>query len=285
MDPPAYTVVGKVAEQNRLTRVKAMIALPSSPAYNPAIEEPMKHPLPPLVLFCASTALPLFPATVLVNPNPIVIANSVTDIVSGADMTGLIVTASYNTPPPTPTTVTAVWAPTGPTSGAASVVVAPFGPILTVSVTGSASGTLAWQYTSMFLSPLISLTLDGSAAGIYFDRAHSGPGTPGSGTGADISFGPLLPDNSIENFVVVTYSGAVSLDGNAPENDLYAEMTISFAGVPPLGGLEPQDFAFTQPADRNVAPEPTSALFVLAGLAALSVRWMVLRSAYRGGDS
>jgi hypothetical protein len=227
-----------------------------------------------LTLLCVSTALPLFPATIVVNPNPPVIAHSITDIVTGADMTGLIVTASYNTPPPTPTTVTAVWAPTGLTSGAASVIMPSAGAILTVSVTGSASGTLAWQYTSLFLSPLISLTLDGSAAGIYFDRAHAGPGTPGSGTGADISFGPLLPNNSIESSVVVTYSRAVSLNGNAPANDLYAVMTISFAGVPPSGGLEPQDFAFTQPVDRNVVPETAPALSILAGLAALSLRWL-----------
>jgi hypothetical protein len=223
----------------------------------------------------------MFATTIVVNPNPPVIANSITSSVTGAAMTGLIVRPIYKSSAIPPLDLTAVWAPTGPTSGTASGIYPPlqfFGPAFTLSITGNASGTLAWQYTSTLLSPLISLTLDGSAAGIYFDRAHSGSGTPGSGPGADISFGPLFGLVNVDDFIVVTYSSAVRLDGNAPQNDLYAEMTISFAGVPTFGGLEPQDFAFTQPVDRNIAPEPISVLFILAGLGALSVHWKRIQS-------
>jgi len=58
-------------------------------------------------------------ATILVNPNPIVSTNAVKDAITGADMTGLIATATYNTPD-SPRTVTGTWMATGPTSGSAA---------------------------------------------------------------------------------------------------------------------------------------------------------------------
>ncbi|MFL6451511.1 MAG: PEP-CTERM sorting domain-containing protein, partial [Bryobacteraceae bacterium] len=61
---------------------------------------------------------------------------------------------------------------------------------------------------------------------------------------------------------------AVTLNGNPAQNDLYAGLSINFAGLE-LGGLIPQDLTFTQPTDRNVAPEPVSLALILAGLSAL----------------
>jgi hypothetical protein len=191
-------------------------------------------------------------ATILVNPNPPVFASVINSQVTGADLAGLVMTATYNGPV-SPIVITSVWTPTGLTSGAAG------NSAVSVSVAGNASDSLAWHYSSTFLSPLVSLDLDGSDAGIYFDRAHSGQGTPGSGPGADISFGPLFPPG-IDSQFVVTYSRAVSLNGAPPQNDLYAKLTINF------GNFLPQDFTFTQPVDRNVTPEPKSSWLILTGI-------------------
>jgi len=193
-------------------------------------------------------------ATILVNPNPIVSTNAVKDAITGADMAGLIVTATYNTPG-SPTTVTGTWMVTGLTSGKATL------STTVVSLTGDTSDSLAWQYTSSFLSPLLSLSFDGTAAEIYFDRSHTGPGTPGTGPGADIVFGPLLSPPPI----TVTYSSAVALDGNEPVGDLYAKMEIDFSSP----GLAPQDFAFTQDTDLAI-PEPASPLLLLSGIGLLA---------------
>ena len=225
-----------------------------------------------LFLCLLSPAL-LLPVTIVVNPNPTIIATSVTSSVTGADMAGLIVTATYNFPDG-PQPVTLIWNANGPDSGAAGTP-----PGTSLSVNGSASAVLAWHYSSTLLSPLISLELDGAAAGIYFDRAHSGPGTPGSGSGADISFSQLIP-NGVESDIVATYSGAVSVDGNPPQNDLYSKLVVNFPAAP-FGGLEPQDFEFTQPVDRNVAPEPASSILALIALGlGFVVRSIRMRRAY-----
>jgi len=192
-------------------------------------------------LFLSLIATASVPAvTVVVNPNPVVSTSAITDGITGADMTGLFMTATYNTPGG-PTTVSATWAATGPASGKAA---AP-GNVTVVSLTGDTGANLAWQYTAMFLSPLLEITFDGTAAGIYFDRTHVGPGTPGTGPGADIVFGPIFGSPAIQ----VTYSSAVVPGGSAWVGDLYAKMTLDFAG----SGLSPQDFAFTQDTDRGTA--------------------------------
>jgi len=230
-----------------------------------------------------SISIQLTAATIVVDPNPIVTASSITSNVNGADLAGLLVTATYlepsSTPPfgSVPVAIPMTWVATGPASGAATAS-GPAGPIVSVSVIGSASGNLAWSYQTTVLSPPLSLVLDGTAAGIYFDRAHTGPSTPGSGTGADIVFGPpLFPPGSDASFVV-TYSSAVALDGNPPDGDLYAKLTITFPT-----NFAPTDFTFTQPTDRNVVPEPSSWLLIATGLAAIAIWRSVGRNAGAGG--
>jgi hypothetical protein len=223
----------------------------------------MKRTISTAALFLlVSLGSPLVAATIVVDPNPPALAAGIRDQATGADLAGLVVTATYETPG-SPTSVSAIWASTGPNSGSATGQGG-----LSVSVSGDASAPLAWNYSSQFLSLLTSLELDGTAAGIYFDRAHSGSGTPGSGQGADLAFGPLLGSSDA---ITITYSSAVSSNGQPPQNDLYAKVLIDFSGLP-QGGLIPQDFAFSQPTDLNVAPEPEAwiTLLMTAGLMGLA---------------
>lgn len=201
---------------------------------------------------------------------PHVVATSLSDNVTGADMAGLIVTETYDAPfmPSTLTSLTSVWERSGPTSGSATALTLGGETITSISIDGSASDSLAWQYSSGLLSSLNSIELDGTAAGIYFDRAHSTPSTPGSGPGADVTFSPSLFNAGSLDGIVVTYSDPVSLQGHPPRGDLYAKLLIDFSALQPFQGLEPQDFAFTQPTDRDVTPEPTSSQLIWVGLAA-----------------
>ena len=207
-----------------------------------------------LLVLALSTQVPA--ATILVSPNPLVSVPGVVDTINGAAMAGLIVRATYATPA-APTTLVMVWAATGATSGAAST------GTTTVSLTGDTSAALAWRYSSVFLSPLTSLDFDGTAAGVFFDRANPNPGTPGSGPGNDIAFGSLIPPG-VDAAFTVTYSSAVGLGANSAQNDLYARMRIDFGA-----NFIPQDFTFTQDTDQSVIPEPGGAWLALSGLALL----------------
>jgi hypothetical protein len=224
--------------------------------------------LPPLV-----TAY-LAAETIIINPNPTVTATEITDKVTGADLTGLRVTATF-AEYDGPLVFHMIWAATGPTSGSASIIDSfdnHHFTVVSLSLTGDASGSFAWNYRSSVLGPLMSLELDGRAAGIYFDRMHPGPGTPGSGAGNDIDivFQGLLPPGIESNFIA-TYSNAVSLDGNSPENDLYARLLIDFPSVDGPFSFGPEDFKFTQATDLSVVPEPASSLLVASGLLMICV--------------
>ena len=71
---------------------------------------------------------------------------------------------------------------------------------------------LAWHYSSALLGPLISLEFDGTARGFTLIVRTRVRGTPGSGDGANIVFGPLFP-KGIGASIIATYSSAVALDG------------------------------------------------------------------------
>lgn len=231
-----------------------------------------------------SVSVQLTAATIVIDPNPIVTASSITSNVTGADLAGLLVTATYlepsDSPPFTaPVAIPMTWVATGPSSGAATSTALGL-PAVSLSVNGDASGNLAWSYQADILSPPFSLVLDGTAGGIYFDAAHTGPGTPGSGPGANIVFGPPLSPPGSDASFVVTYADAVSLDGNPPDNDLYAKLIINFPSM--VGGpyYAPTDFSFTQDTDRDIVPEPASWLLMATGLA--GILWAAARNAGSG---
>lgn len=187
-------------------------------------------------------------------------ASNIVDPMTGADLTGVQVTANY-----VGFSVSATFQATGATSGAAAI--PGFGgPLFSLAVTGPTEAPLAWQYTSQFLSPLLSLVLDGSAAGVYFDRTNPNPGVAGSGPGLDMAF---VPPVSLAN-VLVTYDRPVNYSGSP--HDLFGKVTISFPGVNGNpDGLSPQDFSFTQDSDRTV-PEPGAGMLLGIGAGLLGVR-------------
>ena len=60
--------------------------------------------------------------------------------------------------------------------------------------------------------------------------------------------------------VVVTYAGAVSVNGELAAGDLYSRVILDFSGFE-FGGVGAQDFDFTLDSDSNV-PEPATGLLV-----------------------
>ena len=94
---------------------------------------------------------PLLAATLVVNPNPPTVAAGIRDQVTGADLTGLFVTATYGGVNGLFTSA-ASWATNGPTGSSATN-----GTGWTVSVVDNADAPFAWHYSSLFLDPLVSL--------------------------------------------------------------------------------------------------------------------------------
>ena len=117
------------------------------------------------------------------------------------------------------------------------------------------------------LSPLLSIELDGSAAGVFFDRQSPSPGVVGSGPGSDMAFSPLP---GYVGDIEVIYDQPVNWAGSP--HDLFSKVTMRFPG--PTGiipGLFPTDFFFTQDSDRAV-PEPSAGMLLGIGLGLIGVR-------------
>jgi len=237
-----------------------------------------------LVRACVSLviAAALMPAaTVHINfsHHPEVFAPGIDDWTRGPSLHGLVVRATYARPDG-PKVFTATW-------GSDKAQADEYGfAVFTLSLARPPSewsqSSVEWQYSSMALSPLVSLELDGRDGGVYFDLADPDPGTPGSGPGANIHFGSLLeprPDGLIQ----VTYSGAVRLGNRAAEGDLYAGLLIDF-GALPFGGLMPQDFQFTQDADVRI-PEPSTLCLLGSALAVYGMATRMRRATTPQADA
>jgi hypothetical protein len=202
---------------------------------------------------------------------PIPAANIV-DPITGADMAGMQVTAVF-----AGFSITTTWQATGPASGTTAA-----NPLFSLSLTGNTDGTLAWQYTPLLSLTLVSLVLDGTSAGVHFDRTNPSFGVPGSGPGIDMAFSTLPPWIN----VLVAYERPVNFA--VGPHDLYGKVTISFPGVNGgASGLPSQSFQFTQDTDRTggagEAPEPGAGLMLAVGIGLIGGQWAAKR--YRRGRS
>ena len=216
------------------------------------------------LMVLAATGLSAGP--IIVQPTQVTTPYAIRDSITGADMTGMTVRMVYgyrfcSWPECNgPYTNTMTWEATGPTSGAA-MYREPWWDqaIAGLWLDGETSGDLAWEYGSMVLTPLMSIELDGTYAGVYFDRASPNPGTPGSGPGSDFA---IQSSNGLPLGYWVAYENAVAVGAYPPQNDLYSRLVIHF-------WFGPGTFRFTQDTDQAIVPEPASGLLVCGGLVGL----------------
>ncbi len=179
---------------------------------------------------------------------------------TGANMTGLSVRATFTGG----LDETLPWATTGVGAGGVT------GAGWSLAVSGD-TFTAPWNFTfvNASIGQLSRLILDGSTGLTIFDRTEPSPGTNGSAQGNDFAFSA----NCAACDAFVTYSGRTALTGDAPLNDLWQTVTISF--INPVSGANTgprTDFSFLQDTDNDVrvnVPEPETYAMMLAGLGLL----------------
>jgi hypothetical protein len=173
---------------------------------------------------------------------------------NGADLAGLLVTVTWDFSPLTTDpgihSFTYTWVATGGGSGGIPSGIPTF-PLLILGLSGT-SATAGWMFNGLYADPVLSIMLDGTAAGILFDRALPSPGTPGTGTGND----------AIALGIQATYSNPVGVAGAAPVGDLYSQLRFDFGP----SGAQTLPFSFTQ-STVLATPEPATSVLTLLGLA------------------
>ena len=145
---------------------------------------------------------------------------------TGADLSGLLVTIVHDFPPRTTSpgpglySYTFTWRTLGVGWGGAGSSPGPpeFTPRPVLELNGN-SATAMWKFNGYFADPIVSLSLDGTAAGIFFDRALPSPGTAGTGTGNDAFALGTIP---------ASYSNPVGVGGATPVGDLYSQVQFNF---------------------------------------------------------
>lgn len=181
---------------------------------------------------------------------------------NGAELAGLLVTVTWDFGPLTTNpgihSFTYTWVATGADSGGIFVT-GPVPPFPIMTLTGN-SATAAWRFTGLYADPVVSVMLDGTAAGILFDRALPDPGTPGTGTGNDaLALIGLFATSA-------SYSNPVGVAGAAPVGDLYSQLLFDFSGAPLFS-----EFSFTQSTVLAI-PEPATSVLTWLGLALVASR-------------
>jgi hypothetical protein len=179
---------------------------------------------------------------------------------NGADLAGLLVTVTWDFGPLTTDpgihSFTYTWAATGLVSGGVQAPVHPS--FLVIGLSGN-SATAAWMFNGLYADPVLSVMLDGTAAGILFDRAVPSPGTPGTGTGDDA----IALFSSLSG-IAATYSDPVGVAGAAPVGDLYSRLRFDFGTV----GTD-LPFSFKQ-AVVLATPEPATSVVTFLGVGMLA---------------
>jgi len=217
-------------------------------------------------LFLAATAGSLSAGTISTlgadNTTPIIATDITGFATTGADMSGMTVTATFTGG----VTSGCVWATTTATGGGC------------LSLLGSGTGFLIQEtgdtFTSnwnlnIFGSTLLSLLFDGLPGFTVFDRTLPNTGTAGSESGADANgtTTQLVPSGD----GLATYLNPVGTMGNAPVGDIYTRVRIDFAAG--LQGsatwlMDTDNIGARggSPGSQAVVPEPASMLLIGIGL-------------------
>ncbi len=170
-----------------------------------------------------------------VNVNPQQTGAIASFVTAGDDMAGMEVTVNG--------TDTALWAATGAGAGAAA------GTGWSLSETGD-TGNSIWTVSSDI--GMLSLFVDAGAGDAVFDTLSDAQHTPGSALGRPFE---LQNSGGFGGDIDVTYTGPVSLVGDAFAGDLYRYMLVEFT-VPFTGTLT--FFADTDntAVDGDITPMP-----------------------------
>ena len=179
-------------------------------------------------------------------------------LANGADLAGLLVTVTWDFGPLTSEpgihSFIYTWGATGADSGG---IQAWFTTIPILGLSGN-SATVAWIFNGLYADPVLSIMLDGTAAGIMFDRSLPSPGTPGTGAGND-AIATGIPATFMG--IPATYSNPVGVAGAPPVGDLYSQLRFDLQGPAQYSRL-----SFTQ-ATVLATPEPAAFVVTLLGLA------------------
>jgi len=131
-----------------------------------------------------------------------------------------------------------------------------------------------WLLSNGSGSALIDLVVNLTGIGHFFDRTDPSPGTPGSFAGRDFTYlSSTMP--GIDGRISVVYSEPGQDLPNAPDEDLYGVMAVSFAdltntALPTENGLiDDTQLVFQQDTDPPVIPLPAGAWLLLTGATAL----------------
>jgi hypothetical protein len=183
---------------------------------------------------------------------------------TGADMVGMLVTASLLNPLGAAVSQTLAWGATGPAAGGVS------DDVWSLSLDGDSFDS-AWSFTLANGWTLLELTLEGQPGLTMFDRSFDGlTGTDGSAAGRDFSSFSLDDDDDNGVDVTATYANPVGVAGSPPVGDLFGILRLAFDE-----GLVTQGFTFVADTDNderiiNVS-EPASLALMGAGLIGLGL--------------
>ncbi len=237
----------------------------------------MSHQVSRLALFagaaaCLAAGTANAQVTYLTSNPPVTVLPGLTGFVTtGADMTGLRVSATFSNG----FNQSLSWATTGATSGGVS------GTGWGLSLAGD-SFTTNWNFT--FASPgsllqLTQLILDGSTGLTVFDRTFgNATGTPGSALGLDFSFAASTCGSCVAN---ATYSGLTSIGAAPAVGDLWQILTVDF-----VNSTGPRtNWSFVQDTDNDSRfvpgiPEPETYALMLGGLGLMG--WLGRRRKQQG---